>query len=159
MYDVAQDKMNLRQDQYKTYHDRKVADSVLAVDDLVYVFLPRLKRVKLACKWNGPFKVHAAFHPKYAIKIPTDKGIIIKTVTRDKLKKVKNPESTLVAAIDFPRSKEQSEEKQETDEMKQISSDDSSDGEKEEPRYNLQPRDLVRRVFDKRIVHYYAALQ
>ena len=72
---------------------------------------------------------------------------------------MKNPESKLVASIDCQRSKEQSGEKRETGKMKQNLSDHSSDGEQEEPRYNLRPRDQVRRVFDERIVNYYAALQ
>ena len=47
MYDTARKKMNARQDKYATYVDRKKLDDILNVDDKVYAYFRRIKRVKL----------------------------------------------------------------------------------------------------------------
>ena len=80
--------MNARQDTYATYYDKKVLDDPLKVGDLVYVYLPRNKNVKLAKKWTGPHKIVFADHPVYHVEIAKDKGTVTKVYTRDKLKRV-----------------------------------------------------------------------
>ena len=144
MYNVAREQMNLQQEKYQTYHDKKVADSVLKMGDLMYVFLPCLGKTKLVSRWNGPFKIHAAFHPNYSIKISTDKGPIVKTVTRDNLKLVKNPELHNEQPIAMPGSYiPDPGSRSFTDNVEHLSSDESSVEDNNEPehRYNLRPRD------------------
>lgn len=53
LYEIAREKMSTRQNYAATYYDQKVIDDKLNVGDLVYMYLPRNKRVKLAMKWTG----------------------------------------------------------------------------------------------------------
>ena len=71
MYAIAQEKINARQDKYATYVDRKKLDDILHADDKVYVYFPRMKRMKLVPYWYGPFRVISADHPLYRIEIKT----------------------------------------------------------------------------------------
>ena len=48
MYERAQEKINSRQEKYATYLDRKKLDNILHVDGNVYIYFPRMKRIKLA---------------------------------------------------------------------------------------------------------------
>ena len=50
MYAIACQNMGMKQMRYKTYYDQKVVDSKLQVNDLVYVYLPRLRNVKFVTK-------------------------------------------------------------------------------------------------------------
>ena len=134
MYDTARVHMNQRQARYAAYHDKNVIDDKLSVGDLVYVYLPRLARVKLIAKWNGPFKIIKASHPVYSIEIPSNKGKLIKTVTRDKLKRapgsVMNTTVLRVPTDDVTNSQSSDE----------IFAESDSEEELDEPRYNLRPR-------------------
>eukprot|EP00795_Rhopilema_esculentum_P006559 gene6559-12057_t len=145
MYDTAREHMNQRQARYAAYHDKNVIDDKLSVGDYVYVYLPRLARVKLIAKWNGPFKIIRASHPVYSIEIPSNKGTLIKTITRDKLKRA--PESVMnTTVLHVP-----------TDDVTNSQSSDEifakSDSEEEldEPRYNLRPRRNVVRYNEELI--------
>ena len=84
--------MKTHQEVSATYYDRKVCDDKLDVDDLVYVYLPRNRRVKLAKKWEGPAKVVTAKHPVYEVVRSTPKGPISSWSIRNKLKRA--PESS-----------------------------------------------------------------
>ena len=55
MCEIAQRKMQARQDTYATYYDKKVMDNPLSEGDTVYVYLPRNKHKKLAKKWRGSY--------------------------------------------------------------------------------------------------------
>ena len=90
MYAIAQEKMNARQDKYATYVDRKKLDDILHVDDKVYVYFPRMKRMKLVPNWYGPFRVIFADHPVYRIEIKTQNRTFTKVVTRDRIKRAKS---------------------------------------------------------------------
>ena len=90
MYAIAQEKMNARQDKYATYVDRKKLDDILYVDDKVYVYFPRMKRMKLVPNWYGPFRVIFADHPVYRIEIKTQNRTFTKVVTRDRIKRAKS---------------------------------------------------------------------
>ena len=89
MYAIAQE-MNARQDKYATYVDRKKLDDILHVDDKVYVYFPRMKRMKLVPNWYGPFRVIFADHPVYRIEIKTQNRTFTKVVTRDRIKRAKS---------------------------------------------------------------------
>ena len=71
MYEIAQEKMNARQDKYAIYVNRKKLDDILHVDDKVYVYFPRMIQMKLVPNWYGPFRVILADHPVYRIEIKT----------------------------------------------------------------------------------------
>ena len=57
MYERAQEKINSRQEKYATYVDRKKLDNILHVDGSVYIYFPRMKRMKLAPNWYWPFRI------------------------------------------------------------------------------------------------------
>ena len=80
LYEVARN-MSVRQLRSVTYYDKKVTDEELQVGELVYVFYPRNKSKKLACKWFGPHGILEAKHPAYEI----DLGAKTQWLTRDKL--------------------------------------------------------------------------
>ena len=82
LYEVARNNMSARQLRSATYYDKKVADEELRVGELVYVFYPRNKSKKLACKWFGPYRILQAKHPAYEIDLVTKS----EWLTRDKLK-------------------------------------------------------------------------
>ena len=88
MYDIARVHMGTRQQAYASYYDKRVLDDQLNVNDQVYVYFPRDKRVKLAKKWNGPYKVVDADHPVYKVQLNGKTGMQVKVFTRDKLKRV-----------------------------------------------------------------------
>ena len=90
MYETAQEKINARQDKYATYVDWKKLDNILHVDDKVYVYFLRTKRMKLVPKWYGPFRVIFADLPVYRIEIKTQNRTFTKVVTRDRIKRAKN---------------------------------------------------------------------
>eukprot|EP00795_Rhopilema_esculentum_P004930 gene4930-21270_t len=145
MYDTAREHMNQRQARYAAYHDKNVIDDKLSVGDYVYVYLPRLARVKLIAKWNGPFKILKASHPVYSIEIPSNKGTLIKTVTRDKLKRA--PESVMnTTVLHVPT--DDVTNSQSSDE---IFAESDSEEELDEPRYNLRPRRNVVRYNEELI--------
>ena len=90
MYSIAQEKMNARQGKYATYVDRKKLDDILHVDDKVYVYFPRMKRMKLVPNWYGPFRVIFADHPVYRIEIKTQNRTFTKVVTSERIKRAKS---------------------------------------------------------------------
>ena len=69
MYNIAREKMDLRQAITTTYYDRKRQDSTLEIGDFVLEYNPRLKREKLTPKWTGPLEVIRCSHPMYQIKL------------------------------------------------------------------------------------------
>ena len=156
MYAIARDNMAMRQDRYATSHDEKIVrDDKLLVGDRVYLYLPRLARVKLTPKWNGPFKVMKAAHPVYTVSIPTSKGQISKTVTRDKLKRAGNTMNLVEINLE-------SEENQisciqpSTTVPEQL--DESSDDDEPANRYNLRPRRNIVN-YNRELVSYIAAFR
>ena len=156
MYAIARDNMAMRQDRYATSHDEKIVrDDKLLVGDRVYLYLPRLARVKLTPKWNGPFKVMKAAHPVYTVSIPTSKGQISKTVTRDKLKRAGNTMNLVEINLE-------SEENQNsciqpsTTVPEQL--DESSDDDEPANRYNLRPRRNIVN-YNRELVSYIAAFR
>ena len=79
--------MNARQDKYATYVDRKKLDDILQVNGKVYVYFPRMKRMKLVPNWYGPFRVIFAKDPVYCIEIKTQNRAFTKAVKRDRIKR------------------------------------------------------------------------
>ena len=53
IYEIAQEKINASKDKYATYVDRKSLGDNLHVDDKVYVYFPRMERMKLVPNWYG----------------------------------------------------------------------------------------------------------
>ena len=95
--------------------------------------------------------------PNYSIKISTDKGPTVKTVTRDKLKLVKNPELYNVLSIEMPRSNiPDPGSRTYTINLEHSSSDGSSveDNNGPERRYNSRPRNRIGRVYNDHIIQY-----
>ena len=74
MYEIARRSMNTSQNVYASYHDKKSLPNNLEVDDHVFVYLPRNKRVKLTKKWTGPYKIIKADHPLYKVEVIGAKG-------------------------------------------------------------------------------------
>ena len=64
---LARQNISMKQMQYKTYYDQKIVDLKLEVNDLVYVYLPGLRNVKLVRKWSGPHKIVEVLHPFYIV--------------------------------------------------------------------------------------------
>ena len=93
--------------------------------------IPHFAPVKLAHKLNGPFKISRCSHPVYSVEVPTAKRVIIKTVTRDKLKRA-NPLQKLVAEHNECNPVESRSEPIEP------MTSDSDDNDEVEPRYNLR---------------------
>ena len=89
MYDMAREKMNIRQEKFSSYYDQKVLKDELVDGDKILDYLPRNKRLKVVPNWYGPFLVISSNHPVYQVEIVTPQGIILKTLTRDRLKRVK----------------------------------------------------------------------
>ncbi len=88
MYELARASMATRQQSFASYYDKRTRDDPLKVNDKVYVYLPRNKRVKLAKKWHGPFVIVEENHPVYRVAVEGHKGLEIKVFAREKLKKV-----------------------------------------------------------------------
>ena len=76
MYAIARQNMGMKQMRYKTYYDQKVVDSKFQVNDLVYVYLSRIRNVKLVKKWSGPHKIVEVLNPVYIVEIITNQGPI-----------------------------------------------------------------------------------
>ena len=87
MYEIARNNIGMKQIAYKTYYDTRVIESKLNVNDRVYVYMPRLRHVKLVNKWHGLFRVIEALDPVYIMEILTNHGIVEKAIPRDRLKK------------------------------------------------------------------------
>ena len=81
MYEITGNNIGMKQIAYKTYKSK------LNVNDRVYMYMPRLRHVKLVNKWHGPFRVIEALHPVYIIEILTNHGIVEEAIPRDRLKK------------------------------------------------------------------------
>ena len=62
-------------------------DDKLSSGELVYVYHPRNRRIKLTHKWAGPAKVTKCSHPVYEVKRKTKKGDITQWTIRNKLKR------------------------------------------------------------------------
>ena len=90
MYETAREKMNARQDKYAIYVERKKLGDILNVDDKVYVYFPRMKRMKLEANWYEPFKIIFEDHPVCCIEVKTQNRTFTKVVTRDRLKRTKS---------------------------------------------------------------------
>ena len=118
LYEVARNNMSARQLRSATYYDKKVADEELRVGELVYVFYPRNKSKKLACKWFGPYRILQAKHPAYEI----DFGTKSEWLTRDKLKVA--PKNSQVAS---PFIDEQDPRPSETSDITDTVSSESED--------------------------------
>ena len=87
MYEITRNNIGMKQIAYKTYYDKKVIESKLNVNDCVYMYMSRLRHVKLVDKWHGPFRVIEALHPVYIIEILTNHGIVEEAIPRDRLTK------------------------------------------------------------------------
>ena len=88
IYDHARQTMEVQQEVSATYYDRKIIDDQLDCGELVYMFLPRNRRIKLAQKWAGPAKIVKTNHPLYEIMRRTKKGNVVTSWTiRNKLKR------------------------------------------------------------------------
>ena len=62
MYDIARS---------ATYHDKKMINTALQMDDSVLIFDPRSKQNKLGLRWKGPHQVVNCAHPCYEVSTPT----------------------------------------------------------------------------------------
>ena len=69
MYRCAKRVMGIKQRRMKTYYDKKRRSDPLNIGDMVYVFNPRTKRVKLEPNWRGPFEVINKSKHLYLIEI------------------------------------------------------------------------------------------
>ena len=87
LYEHARESLKTQQEVSTTYYDKKVIDDKLRCGNLVYVYLPRNRRIKLAKKWEGPAKVTKCNHPLYEIKRLTAKGETLNWTIRNKLKR------------------------------------------------------------------------
>ena len=87
IYEHARDTMETHQEISTTYYDKKVLDDKLTTGDLVYVYLPRNRRIKLTEKFAGPAEVTKCNHPVYEIKRKTKKGDVTQWTIRNKLKR------------------------------------------------------------------------
>ena len=105
--------------------------------DHVYLYLPRLAHVKLAVKWNGPFRVIKTAHPIYTVSIPITKGPVSKTVTLDKLKREGNDLLLVEINID---SEENKDSRIEPSTLPEEHLEENSDEDETIPRYKLRPR-------------------
>ena len=156
LYEVARNNMSARQLRSATYYDKKVADEELRVGELVYVFYPRNKSKKLACKWFGPYRILQAKHPAYEI----DFGIKSQWLTRDKRKVA--PKTSQVAS---PFIDEQDPKPSETSDITDTVSSESEDEKifegdniaDQPPRYNrcynLGPNPDIPQPFGDYYVH------
>ena len=89
MYELARNKMNMRQATAKTYYDRKrIEGTQIKPDDLVLVYNPRLKGLKLHPKWEGPCKVCQVSDHVLEIELKSNNQVIRKWLPRDRLKLV-----------------------------------------------------------------------
>ena len=156
LYEVARNNMSVRQLRSATYYDKKVADEELRVGELVYVFYPRNKSKKLACKWFGPYRILQAKHLAYEIDFVTRS----EWLTRDKLKVA--PKNSQVAS---PFIDEQDPRPSETSDITDTVSSESEDDEVLEGdnivdhpprynrRYNLRPNPHIPQPFGDYYVH------
>ena len=153
LYALARENMNARQEKAATYYDKKVLDDPLLVDDKVYVYLPRNKRLKLVPNWYGPFLITKANHPVYHVDIQTHQGTITKTLTRDRLKKVKNPNAQTITLTPPADNTHKNENNNDYD---GDSSDSEFEDNRDEPYVNrLRPRPRIgpQRYFDLHAMH------
>ena len=153
LYALARENMNARQEKAATYYDKKVLDDPLLVDDKVYVYLPRNKRLKLVPNWYGPFLITKANHPVYHVDIQTHQGTITKTLTRDRLKRVKNPNAQTITLTPPADNTHKNENNNDYD---GDSSDSEFEDNRDEPYVNrLRPRPRIgpQRYFDLHAMH------
>ena len=124
--------------------------------ELVYVFYPRNKSKKLACKWFGPYRILQAKHPAYEI----DFGTKSEWLTRDKLKVA--PKNSQVASpfIDEqdPRPSETSDitdtvSSESEDEMILVGDNIADQPPRYNRRYNLRPNPDIPQPFGDYYVH------
>ena len=125
------------------------------VGDHVYLNLPRLARVKLAAKWNGPFRVIKTAHPVFTVSIPTNKGPVSKTVTRDKLKRAGNALPLAKINLDSEQNKDR---RIEPSTLPDEQLEESSDKDEPIPRYNLRPRRNIVN-YNRELVSFVAAFR
>ena len=69
MFDVANERVNIRQVNSSTYYDKIIKDEKLQVETLVYIYLPRHGRKEITLKWDGPHKILSEKHPVYEIQV------------------------------------------------------------------------------------------
>ena len=69
MFDVANERVNIRQVNSSTYYDKIIKDEKLQVETLVYIYLPRHGRKEITLKWDGPHKILSEKHPLYEIQV------------------------------------------------------------------------------------------
>ena len=144
MYELARNKMSARQEKVANYFDKKVIDDPLAIGDKVYIYLPRNKRLKLVPNWYGPVLVIFENHPVYRVTIATDQGDIEKTVTRDRLKRVKNSDVLLAVIKSSCKMNIETQNEVENDLLNNDSSDSEIEDNLDEPYVDrLRPRPRV----------------
>ena len=127
----------MRQNTMKTYYDKKRTEGEqIKVNDLVLVYNPRLKGLKLHPKWEGPCKVLSVCDHLLEIEFRTAvQGILTKWLPRDRLRKIKN-ETTICEIIEDTNTENQdvtiNDDSDESD-------DESVDNRRHEhPRYGLR---------------------
>ena len=70
MFEILQEKMNLKQSTSKSYYDQKrVKGEIINIDDSVFQCNPWLNHIKLEPKWKEPYVVKNISHHMYLIEM------------------------------------------------------------------------------------------
>ena len=88
IYEIVRKNMKIRQGTAAAYHDNKVINDVLEINNDMYVNNPRGNKFEL--KWNGPCRVIKCRHPSYLIRVEERGKLVDKWFTRDKLRRREN---------------------------------------------------------------------
>ena len=92
MYRCAKRVMGNRQVEMKKQYDKKRVRDPLKVGDLVYVYNPRKKDVKLKPKWNGPFKIVNKSEHVYKVRVVHEAKVVFEWLPRDRLRRCYLPD-------------------------------------------------------------------
>ena len=152
LYELARNTMKTRQAVSATYYDKKVCDDKFEVGDYVYVYLPRNKRIKLALKWMGPFKIISCQHPAYEVAITNHDKVNNKWFVRNHLKRSHKSQHSLEESINAHDMNDKSDKVvhineesinapyENDDNDYSSSSDEEEDKLPQRKQYNLRPR-------------------
>ena len=91
MYRCAKRVMGDRQVEMKKYYDKKRTADPLQVGDMVYVYNPRMKNVKLQPKWDGPFEIINKSENVYEVRVVRESKIKCQWLPRDRLRRCYRP--------------------------------------------------------------------
>lgn len=107
MFEILQEKMNLKQSTSKSYYDQKrVKGEIINIDDSVFQCNPWLNHIKLEPKWKEPYVVKNISHHMYLIEMSVNIETIKKEVPRDRLRLVRNKEPSTTVMQSTPNSNE-----------------------------------------------------